>query len=797
LQILQEEKGILLSLEQCLKERCCELEEELSNLRSSQSSKRQHGSKSTVEDSSKQGSGSTPAEDEGISSSDQDQSLSQDEEDSGDIEREPMVYELFAVQNDTILVERNGLRKTVNNNIVMKETSVDQLDDDDVSKRDDDYEDETTIDEVIEELRNIINDAETEAYAAEAAEKAAGVKKKQKELADETKNTKKRNSEMNKNKHYQEVSPYHHHRHQQQQQKQSDSKNTSSEKYGKKVTSIEIHHPSSEAEVEIVPSCLLPQPPRRTRSLVHLLLNPGRDVYIDDGTGQNPFFDDETMSHTSEEDSDSLLSAARERSTTSTTTGSTCFHNKDIHRTCLIDANNSNKESSHLLQLFKQPCGNDEYRYKVTNSKTSTSSKQCSIQSGKENSKRNSCNTIQNMKCKTNNKTSGTVVIKQSESIHHKSHEEQHHQSKNNRRPECDHKTIGEVTDQRSASKEEVSENRRLITRDEILGNGRPSSKDENPSCRRVKAKEDFRENKYLRSKDESSESRRSISRQRCGSFDGLFYVTDLSDSPEVIPRQKHHGSPSSETNYSGAHREELVNPPISAKKLKSKSLDRIDEGLDSLVDIVMTSSDRVRSRMSSGRGSTEDWSLEWGKSYLESRSRRSLADTAVAYSTPPPVVIVPRSSSSAVQHSSQPSSLQSYRECHSTCFPRHHDDEPSNKRYPPDGSSHPLFLPSAPNKGSSFESIPHLNHHSPTNSHGKTGITSSKSFIIKRGHVNAGLYSGHHVIRDSPAHMLMKPQMLTPVRDYSNRSHLSHVTSHNSSHMPPAKVTDLPSGLY
>jgi hypothetical protein len=148
-----------------------------------------------------------------------------------------------------------------------------------------------------------------------------------------------------------------------------------------------------------------------------------------------------------------------------------------------------------------------------------------------------------------------------------------------------------------------------------------------------------------------------------------------------------------------------------------------------------------------------------------------------------------------------QPSSLYSYRESHSTCFPRHPDDEPSaassNKRYPPDGSSHPLFLPSSPSKGSSFESIPQLNHHSPTNSHSKTGITSSKSFIIKRGHINAGLYSGHHVIKDSPVHMLMKPQMLTPARDYCNRSSLSPVSSRNSGHMPPGKVTDLPSGLY
>ena len=369
-QILQEEKGILLSLEQCLKERCCELEEEVTTLRAAQSSKRQHaGSKNTVADSCNQGSGSTPAEDEGISSSDQEQSLSQDEEDSGDIEREPMVYELFAVQNDTILIERNGLRKNTHNDMVMKETSVDQLDDDGISKGggDNDDEDETTIDEVIEELRNIINDAETEAYAAEAAEKAAATRKKQKELEEKRdeakKKSKKTDTDKNKNKH--KVSPHRH-------QHQTDSKKCSSGKRGRQVTSIEIHHPVSEAEVEIVPTCLLPQPPRRARSLVHLLLNPGRDVYNDDHSGQNPFFDDETPSHSSEEDSDSLLSAARGRSGTSTTVGRPCLYGEDIQRACFIDTSKINKESNQLLHLFQQPCGSDADRYKVTESNTRT-----------------------------------------------------------------------------------------------------------------------------------------------------------------------------------------------------------------------------------------------------------------------------------------------------------------------------------------------------------------------------------------------------------------------------------------
>jgi hypothetical protein len=797
-----------------LKERCCELEEEVSTLRASQSSKRQHtSSKNTGKDSSKQGSGSTPAEDEGISSSDQDQSLSQDEEDLGDVEREPMVYELFAVQNDTILVERNRLRKNVNSDIVMKETSVDQLDDDDdddddndnTSEGADDDEDETTIDEVIEELRNIINDAETEAYAAEAAEKAAAAaKKKQKELEDKRdeakKKSKKTDAETGKNKHHHKLSTYHHYNH------QTDPKKFSSGKHGGQVTSIEIRHPVSEAEVEIVPTCLLPQPPRRARSLVHLLLNPGRDGYVDDSAGQNPFFDDETPSHTSEEDSDSLLSAAREISVASTTTGSTCLHN-DMQKARIIETSKSSKGSNQLVQIFQQPCENYEYRYKITDSKTTMPLKQCSTHSIKDINKKNNGNKIQNPKCKISKNASTTVVIKHSEALHHVNNQEQYDEAKSNQQQESQQETKGEVTDNcRPVLEEEISDDKQLISKDDLSGLRMLKAKNDISDGKRVKLKEDSSNSKKLRLKDESSDSRRPISRQRCGSFDGLFYVADFSNLQEVTPEQKHYTSPSSETNFCGTHKEELVNSSLAAKKLKSKSLDRIDEGLDSLVDIVMTSSDRGRSRVSSGRGSTEDWSLEWGKSYLESRSRRSLADAAVAYSTPPPVVIVPRSSSAAQHshhhhHSSQPSSLQSCRERHSTRFPRSHDDEPpavsGNKRYPPDGSSHPLFLPSTTNKGSSFESIPQSNHHSPTNSHGRTGISSSKSFVIKRGHTNAGLYSGHHIIRDSPAHMLMKPQIRTPATEYCNRSSLSPISSLNSGHMIAGKVTDLPSGLY
>jgi len=802
-------------------------------LRAAQPSKRQHtGSKNTVADSCNQGSGSTPAEDEGISSSDQEQSLSQDEEDSGDIEREPMVYELFAVQNDTILIDRNGLGKNLNNDIVMKETSVDQLDDDDdeVSKGGDnnDDEDETTIDEVIEELRNIINDAETEAYAAEAAEKAAAAAhKKQKELEERQdeakKKCKKTDTDKSKKKH--KVSPYHHHH-------QTDSRKFSSGKHGTQVMSIEIHHPASEAEVEIVPTCLVPQPPRRARSLVHLLLNPGRDVYNDDQSGQNPFFDDDTPSHSSEEDSDSLLSGARGRSGSGAvmTGARPCLYDKDIQRTCVIDTSKINKGSGQLLHLFQQPCGNDVDRYKVSSGNTNTHSKPCSNQTSKGSTKRNGGHVVQNgghvvqngghvvqngghvvqnVKCWTNKKASTTVVIKRSESFSHTRYQEEEAKDKGCGQLETQHSTKDELIGSHiRVLKDSVTDSERLVSVGEIPLKRRQMSRDDTQDGRRVKTKEDLSERKNARKKEESLDRGRPVARQRCGSFDGLFCVGDLTNSPEISPRPTQYRAPSLETNFSSTHKEEPVNPPLATKKLKSKSLDRIDEGLDSLVDIVMTSSDQGHSRKASGRGSTEDWRLEWGKSYLESRSRRSVADAAVPCNTPPPVVIVPRSSSSSSSvlhsyhnHSSQPSSLHSHKEYAGIRLPRHPSDEASaacsNKRYPPDGASHPLFLPLPSSKNGSFESIPQTNHHSPTNSHSKTGISSSKSFVIKRGHINAGLYSGHHTAHDSPAHMLLKPQILSPATEYCNRSSLSPVSSRNSCHTLAARVTDLPSGLY
>ncbi|XP_024082114.1 uncharacterized protein LOC106665151 [Cimex lectularius] len=116
LQILHDEKSMVSSNESRLKSRCDELEREVSSLRGIPN----------------QG-GSTPAEDEGISSSGQDDG----------IEREPLIYEMYAVNNGKLVMD---------------------------SKENED--EETTIDEVIEELQNIINDAETD-YKEQADPKRA------------------------------------------------------------------------------------------------------------------------------------------------------------------------------------------------------------------------------------------------------------------------------------------------------------------------------------------------------------------------------------------------------------------------------------------------------------------------------------------------------------------------------------------------------------------------------------------------------------------------------------------------
>ncbi|KAF4519537.1 hypothetical protein B566_EDAN009440 [Ephemera danica] len=233
IQILQEEKGVLLSLERCLKDRCGELEDEL---------RTQHPLITSVKGSSCK-MGSTP-EDEGISSSDQ---PSSGEENGGT----PAMSRRRAPTEERevceVLVEAAPLR----------ETSVDQQDSED--------EEETTIEEVIEELRNIINDAESEVRAQDQARQQLQ---------------------------------------QQQQLEEQEAVRTRIRRPRQRAPDLHFEDRASPdrpltEEIEIVPT-RLPQPPRRSRAL----------ALLRDGASGVLFFDEETPSDTS--DSDSLLSASRD-----------------------------------------------------------------------------------------------------------------------------------------------------------------------------------------------------------------------------------------------------------------------------------------------------------------------------------------------------------------------------------------------------------------------------------------------------------------------------------------------------
>lgn len=208
---------------------------------------------------------SSPPEDEGISSSER--SLSPD----GDLQREPMVYEVFNVKNETILMRSNQIQD--HEQIQSSEDNTKKLSDED---------DETTIEEVIEELRNIINDAESEQYEKEKAEEKC------------RKTAKKENDPR---------------KHQALEKRDS----VTSTKHNIIITgSNDYNIPQDiDSENDIVPVKLLPQPPRKSKSLVHLYIPAAEQGVIYNNNNKRVSSYDDDNFYSSDEGSDSLLSASR------------------------------------------------------------------------------------------------------------------------------------------------------------------------------------------------------------------------------------------------------------------------------------------------------------------------------------------------------------------------------------------------------------------------------------------------------------------------------------------------------
>ncbi|KAG5871530.1 hypothetical protein JTB14_000219 [Gonioctena quinquepunctata] len=134
-QVLQDEKGILISLDQCLREKCTVLKEEVHSLKSTKSSVEPIHLPKNREDS-------TP-DDEGISSS----------------ERTPTPEEEIQPNNSMFGIYGSHCKPiTPPQDLVVQ-----------------DSEDETTIEDVIQELKDIISNEETEAYNRENTKLNRGI----------------------------------------------------------------------------------------------------------------------------------------------------------------------------------------------------------------------------------------------------------------------------------------------------------------------------------------------------------------------------------------------------------------------------------------------------------------------------------------------------------------------------------------------------------------------------------------------------------------------------------------------
>lgn len=211
---------------------------------------------------------SSPPEDEGISSSER--SLSPE----GDPQRDSMVYEVFNVNNETYDLMRNK------RNLHKKNESKNN------DKKSSDEEEETTIDEVIQELRNIVNHAEFERY---------------KESFDDRSSRCNQTSEINVPINALECQKH-------KDAEKEDSITSTRHSIQIKDNNAEYSEDiDDDDEAEIVPSKIVPHPPRKAKSLVHLFVPP-----VDQGLLYNKpqdLYDDNFYS--SDEGSDSLLSASR------------------------------------------------------------------------------------------------------------------------------------------------------------------------------------------------------------------------------------------------------------------------------------------------------------------------------------------------------------------------------------------------------------------------------------------------------------------------------------------------------
>lgn len=195
-------------------------------------------------------------------------------------------------------------------------------------------------------------------------------------------------------------------------------------------------------------------------------------------------------------------------------------------------------------------------------------------------------------------------------------------------------------------------------------------------------------------------------------SFDGMYFVTNFSNAPSS-PR----------------HQKKKCKEDFAKQRMKSKSLDRIDDGLDSMVNIVVTSEQNIDQRL-----------------HTKSDSGH-VTETSISRSTS-------NNFSHIHKNDTKFSSHTKYEDKHRMFLPYKYD----NREY----YKEPHFY------------FPRIQENQ------------SNSFLIKRGHTNAGLYSGYNVNRASP---IGSKRTIVSANSYK--------TSSSRQAIPHGKFADLPSGLY
>ncbi|XP_034247856.1 uncharacterized protein LOC117649327 [Thrips palmi] len=754
-------------------------------------------------DLDKDDSRSTPAEDEGISSSDQDRSLSPD---AGD--REPMVYEVVLKVADG----HNGLNGVNgighNNQRPAPRTAprtaprASKL----PQQQDEDDEEEATIEEVMEEFQNIINDAETEVYANNQVNRTSAASDRestknvyvngdtltariQVPYPQDNNRAPAKTGRLRLEALFQNAPPAKPQPQQQQQSQQQQQAPQPTQRL-QLPQRLAVPHDDDDqlqlqqhGESEIVPSALLPQPPRRAKSLVHLCA-PSKD-YVN-LCNSSPFFDDaDSFSNMSGDgdNSDSLLSASREPlglglgMGLSLDGGSAASLTRDKNlRNAADSAAGGGPASSGASRTSRG------YR-SIAMIMPDEDCRDCDKED----------DVIKPVEVSVYQGMQGIPDILR-----------------------CSKQTSRQAT--RQAASPSPSQGPRDAVDPATVRNG---SNYQPAGGATTLAKPTP---STATTASATSTPVPPVKSPRTGSsFDGLFYVSDTPKTPAkpsngkppaVAPKKKSARSSASsaastersDSQRSGSQRQSDGSAALRRQVSKAKSLERIDEshGVNGMVDIVVSQKQQQR-LAPDGVFQAREWSVEWGQGVGQGRlpaaGRLPVPGGGCGAANPAgPVVIVSRSTS--VRHQQR----QQFQ-------PPPRPPTGVGRRTPPEGAmtshavqAHPLFLPvssrvSAFEKGDPRHAMPAMGPAPP-------GPVSA-SFVIKRGHTNAGLYSGHHVLRDShgpghgPAHgpgvNMAKIVTTAPVPGLPGLGHPVDFARgiHVNLAVPGGKLTDLPSGLY